>query len=84
MFCPFCGGADGFGGFGGFGTLGLITSVLFWILIFLGIIALIRYFQRSGGPGAREKSPQDILKERYAKGEIDKKEFAEKMKDLEK
>lgn len=52
------------GGWGGFG-LGWLSVLLFGGLLVLGIIALIR------------KTPLDILKERYARGDIGKKEFEE-------
>ena len=67
---------------GGFGIFGWITMIAFWLLLILGIIVLIRYL---GGLGKRSdagRSPLDILKERYARGEIDKKEFEEMKKEL--
>ncbi len=68
----------------GFGILGFV----FWIIVIVVIIVLIRFALRGGHRGrccqADENSALIILKERYAKGEIDKKEFEEKMKDLTK
>ena len=80
-------------GFTPFGGFGWILMVVFWGFIIWGIIALVRNGFRNGhmcghnhSDGAHgrgeEKSPLEILKERYAKGEIDKKEFEEKKKDL--
>lgn len=69
-------------GFGGFG--GSLLMVLFWILIIIGIVALVKYTMGVGSQH-REDSLKDalaILKERYAKGEIDKEEFEAKKKDL--
>ena len=58
-----------------------------WI-IGLVVIALIVWLvvkttsQQTGGTNTSEKLPLDILKERYARGEIDKEEFEERKKDL--
>lgn len=89
MFLPQEGGVVGMMGWGygpmsgwmgaGYGIAGLILMVLFWVLVIVGIIALIRYLT----PKREEKTkPLEILQERYARGEIDKKEYEEKKKEL--
>lgn len=62
-----------------------IGMLLFWGLIIVVVVALARGLgSRSGGtePRLREKTPLDILGERYARGEIDKAEYEEKRRDL--
>jgi len=72
-------GYDGLG-FGGFG-MG-IGMLVFWGLLIAGIVLLVRNVSRSPGAGERDKTALDILRERYAKGEIDKAEFEQKRDDL--
>ncbi len=74
----------GFDGFG-FGGLGMgIGMLLFWGVIIAGIVLLVRGVGKSWGSGGgeRDKSALDILRERYARGEIDKTEFERKREDL--
>ncbi len=58
-----------------------LLSVLFWILIIAGVVLIVRWLTARDGQGeiSPAESPLDILKKRYAKGEIDRETF-EKMK----
>lgn len=70
----------------GMGWFWTILMVAFWVAVIVGIVFLIRWLVISTGTGSRaarlEDSPLEILKKRYARGEIDKEEFEEKKKDL--
>jgi len=56
---------------------------LFWILIIVALVLFVAFAtRRDSGSSGSEKSAQDILKERYARGEIDREEFEQKRKDL--
>jgi putative membrane protein len=70
----------------GMGWFGTILMALFWIAVIVGIIFLIRWlFVSTGAKGhgaISEDSPLEILKRRYARGDINKEEFEQKKKDL--
>jgi len=71
----------------GMGWFGGIFMILFWILVIVGLVLLIKWLvQSSKGhserPGDGSSRAIDILNERYARGEINKQEFEEKKRDL--
>jgi putative membrane protein len=74
------GGSMGFG----FGAGGMIFGLIFWILIIIGVVLLIKWLLEQGQsqPTSGGESALEVLKQRYARGEIDKKEFDEKKRDL--
>jgi putative membrane protein len=65
---------------------GGVMMIVFWGGIILLVVLLVRWIggsSQSGSPNARPRvTPLDILKERFAKGEIDKKEYDERKKAL--
>ena len=73
-------------GFVGWGMgFGFIFMLLFWGLVILGIAALIRLLMIPSSPSrsSRNKTPLEIVQERYARGEIDREEYEQKKSDLE-
>lgn len=59
---------------------GWIFMILFWALVLLGIVALVRWLS---GSGLQRNTALEILEERYARGEIDQQEYRQKRRDLE-
>jgi len=79
-------GWGGYGGYGaGWGVFGVVHMLLWWVLIILGIVVLVRWLV-GGRHGASRPPSEDralaILRERYARGEIDKSEYEARKKDL--
>ncbi len=70
---------------GGFGWEGFmpIIMIVFWGLVIWGIVALVRGLSRGDADSATQAdSALEILKKRYARGEITKQEYEERKKDL--
>ncbi len=68
------------------GWFGMIFMVAFWVLVIVGLVFLIRWLiqttkgERDAGPSSSRAI--DILKERYARGEISSEEFEKIKRDL--
>jgi putative membrane protein len=72
-------GMDGMGW--GWIGLGVVHMVVFWVLVILGIVAITRWLA-GGGAGHGPARGIDILKARYAKGEITKEQFEQMKRDI--
>jgi putative membrane protein len=81
-------GMDGMGGMGG----GMMMWMLLWGLVGLALIALavvgiVWLVRRTGEnrsvPPPTQETPQDVLKRRYAAGEIEEEEYLRRQAGLE-
>ncbi len=59
----------------------MLMMFLFWILVLVGFVLGLRWLV-SQGKASRPDAALDILRERYARGEIGKEEFEAKKRDL--
>ncbi|MEE8291613.1 MAG: SHOCT domain-containing protein [Candidatus Tectomicrobia bacterium] len=74
---------------GSWGIGMMIMMFLFWAVMIVGIVFLIRWLINAGHPSRQgstrpsSESALDILKKRYANGEINKQEFDEIRQNLQ-
>ncbi|MET8564481.1 hypothetical protein ABZV75_29355 [Streptomyces flaveolus] len=81
---------DGGWGWGGWFFMA-VFMVLFWALVIAAIVALVRYFSgahhgrqsgwsaSTGEPGGGSRRAEDLLAERFARGEIEEDEYKRRL-----
>ncbi len=73
---------SGFDGMGwGWIGLGIVHMALFWILVILGITVLVKWLAGSSSDREGDRA-MDVLRERYAKGELTREQFEQMKRDL--
>ncbi len=75
----------GYGYMMNYGGGGIFMGII-WIAVIIAVVYAVTRISKTGIPGTGagpEEKPMDILKKRYAKGEITKEEFDKMKKDLE-
>jgi len=75
------------GGFGmGFGLFGFLLMIVFWVaIIALGVWLVSNLFPKAGSTAGSQagESALEILKRRYARGELTREEYEAMRHDLE-
>ena len=71
-------GEDGFHGFFGGGFMWIL-----WIVLVVVIIYVLKDVMGSSKPSSSEDDALEILKRRYARGEIDEAEYERRKKELD-
>ncbi|HEU5155594.1 MAG TPA: SHOCT domain-containing protein [Streptosporangiaceae bacterium] len=65
-----------------------ITMVALWALVIIGLVALVRFLTHTGRSQATEQAakppatPEQLLAERFARGEIDPDEYRKRLEIL--
>lgn len=71
-------------GMGGYGLWGGLVMLLFWGVIIVLVVTVVRWLIESRHPRIHEPSNRalEILEERYARGEIKREEYLQRREDL--
>lgn len=79
------------GGFGIFAVVAMLVGLIFWGLVIVALVLGVRWLirqnsqDRYAGPppaGSTGEDPLDVLRHRYARGEIDEEEYERRRKTL--
>jgi len=72
-------------GLGSFFLIPIILMIAFWVAVIIGIVYFVKWIILSGKRHETkpEETALDILKKRYAKGEISKEEFERIKQDIQ-
>lgn len=70
------------GMWGAWGLGMMFMMLVFWALVIIGLVLGIRWLVSQGRDSRPRDSAVDILRERYARGEINKEEFLARKQDL--
>ncbi len=72
----------GYGGGWGWMAAGWITMLVFWVLVIAGAIVAVRWVSARGVAGRPPETPMEILRRRYAAGELTKEQFESMKRDV--
>jgi putative membrane protein len=73
----------GYGMGWGWMIFGWLFMILFWVAVVLLVIWLIKQLKGPRGPATAGETPLEILKTRYARGEITREQYKEMREELE-
>jgi putative membrane protein len=61
---------------------GWITMLSFWVLMIVGAIVAVRWMNTHGGAGGAPETPLQILRRRFAAGDLTKEQFEAMKRDV--
>ena len=69
------------GAWGPWGLVMMLVMLVFWAVVIAGLVLGVRWLIRQGGQTPPDTA-LDVLRQRYARGEIGKEEFESRKRDL--
>ena len=65
------------------GSWGMFVGMLFWILVLVGLFYLVSGLSKRASTTPSSETALEILKRRYASGEIDSEEYFKRKRELQ-